>query len=308
MSDLSDKIRMEFKRADDIRDEGLMTPGDIVRTDDIIYGKNDLWQRLDVYRPADKVGELLPVIVSFHGGGWVYGDKERYQYYCMSLAQMGFAVVNFTYRLAPEFKFPSSMIDFNLVLKWIMDNSLDYGFDLNNIFAVGDSAGAHSLAMYANIATNREYARLFSVYAETDKDQEIFVTIDSDGFHVPLGIELRALGLNCGQYQMNPDDSDVTKELAELYLPAGEYEMVDIPLYITPDYPAVFMMTSNHDFLKKEIGPMIESLLANGIDFLVRHCSYEGKELFHVFHCNMKSDEARRFNREQIAFFRGYLK
>ena len=38
-----------------------------------------------------------PVIVSFHGGGWVYGDKNVYQFYCMELAKRGFAVVNYSY-------------------------------------------------------------------------------------------------------------------------------------------------------------------------------------------------------------------
>lgn len=56
---------------------------------------------------------MIPVIVSVHGGGWGYGDKERYQYYCMSLAQQGFAVVNFSYRLASKYKFPAPLEDTN---------------------------------------------------------------------------------------------------------------------------------------------------------------------------------------------------
>lgn len=75
------------------------------------------WQILDLYRLKNREGEKLPVIVivSVHGGGWSYGDKERYQYYCTSLTQRGFAIVNFTYRLEPEFKYPASLEDTNLV-------------------------------------------------------------------------------------------------------------------------------------------------------------------------------------------------
>ena len=36
-------------------------------------------QRLDVYRPKQAQGEDLPIIISVHGGAWMYGDKERYQ-------------------------------------------------------------------------------------------------------------------------------------------------------------------------------------------------------------------------------------
>ena len=102
MSETSDLFRKLFKEGDDIRDAGLSTPDDIVRYDNILYGEEPAWQVLDVYRPGNAAGDKLPVIIDVHGGAWVYGDKERYQYYCMNLAQMGFAVVNFTYRLAPS--------------------------------------------------------------------------------------------------------------------------------------------------------------------------------------------------------------
>ena len=64
----------------------------------------------------------------------MYGDKERYQYYCMSLAQRGFAVVNFTYRLAPESKFPAQLEDVNLVCKWVMKRAGRFHFDTERIF------------------------------------------------------------------------------------------------------------------------------------------------------------------------------
>ena len=83
------------------RDEGLTTPDCIERFDNIRYGEHER-NILDVYRPKDQKGKL-PLIVSIHGGGWVYGSKEINQFYCMSLAERGFAVVNFSYRLAPEF-------------------------------------------------------------------------------------------------------------------------------------------------------------------------------------------------------------
>ena len=63
-----------------------------------IMMKNGIF--LDVYRPKLNIKGKLPVIMSVHGGGWVYGDKDVYQWYCMNLAQRGFAVVNYSYRLA----------------------------------------------------------------------------------------------------------------------------------------------------------------------------------------------------------------
>lgn len=103
MSDIAETIREQFGKGDAIRDAGNTTPADVERHDNILYGSDPKWQILDVYRPKNHAGKL-PVIISYHGGGWVYGTKEVYQWYCMSLAQRGFAVINYTYRLAPEFK------------------------------------------------------------------------------------------------------------------------------------------------------------------------------------------------------------
>lgn len=90
-------------------------------------------QRLDVYRPRAREGEKLPVIISVHGGGWVYGDKDGYQFYCMGLAERGFAVVNFSYRLAPEAKFPASLEDTNAVFRYYRsgEEKLGHVFHLN---------------------------------------------------------------------------------------------------------------------------------------------------------------------------------
>ena len=132
---------------DTAKNKGLTTPDDIERFDDIQYGPDRKWNKLDVYRPKNAEGKL-PVLIDIHGGGWVYGDKELYQFYCMELAQHGFAVVNFTYGLAPKFTFPSSMVDTDNVVKFVLENADKYGFDTSKVFFAGDSAGAHMAAMH----------------------------------------------------------------------------------------------------------------------------------------------------------------
>lgn len=185
-------VRKAFAAGDMVRDAGLKTPEDVQRFDDIVYGEDKVWQSLDVYRPkAINIEEKHPVIVSVHGGGWVYGDKKLYQYYCMSLAQRGFAVVNFSYRLAPESKFPASIIDTNLVFGWILDHAEEYGLDSENIFAVGDSAGAHMLGLYTNLCTNPEYAKVYK---------------EKFGIQTPQDLKIRAVALNCGQYHFGLEE------------------------------------------------------------------------------------------------------
>lgn len=72
----------------------------------------------------------------------------------MSLAQQGFAVVNFSYRLASKYKFPAPLEDNNRVFVWLLAHAVRYGFDTHNVFGVGDNAGVHLLALYGACCTN----------------------------------------------------------------------------------------------------------------------------------------------------------
>ena len=289
MSIASIMMRKTAKKSDDARDAGLTTPKDIERFDDIVYGENEEWNVLDVYRPKAEMSRNLPVIVSVHGGGWVYGDKERYQYYCMNLAQRGFAVVNFTYRLAPEYKFPAPLEDTNAVMEWIYENAPDYGLDVEHIYMLGDSAGANILALYTAICTNPSYAANFN-------------------FHVPGGFVPKAIALNCGSYVQT--DNMMTKALMADYLPKkGTEEELKLnnPLYyITEKYPPVYVMTSNGDFLKEQAPLMVEVLKEKGIPHVMKCYGDEKTELSHVFHCNIKLPEANVCNDEECEFFKSW--
>lgn len=295
MSELSDKIRREFKKSDDVRDAGLTTPDYVERYDDIVYGDTDpAMQVLDVYRPKERQGETLPVIVSVHGGGWVYGDKELYQYYCMSLVQYGFAVVNFTYRLAPEHKFPAAIEDTNLVMQFVMEHAREYGFDTENIFAVGDSAGAHNLGIYAGICTSQKRAAEFP-------------------FDVPKNFKLRAIALNCGVYEIHKtkDEDNLDAQLMQEYLPGGgtpqEMDLVNVLRGITENYPPTLYMTCTGDFLQNQTPALQRTLLKNEVPQEFLYYRRKGSNLGHVFHLNMKLAIAHECNERECAFFRSWM-
>lgn len=299
MSVTSDTVRAMFKQGDDVRDAGLTTPADVVRVDDLVYATNDPCQKLDVYRPRGSAGVALPVIVSVHGGGWVYGDKERYQWYCMSLAQRGFAVVNFTYRLAPEHQFPASMVDTCAVFAWVLAHAEEHGFDVGHVFAVGDSAGAHMLAMFCAACNDPAYARELGICPPA-------------GF-VPAGV-----ALNCGAYRIEAsakkhDDPmlDLTSNLMADLLPGGgtpqECELISPLLHLTSEFPPAFVMTADGDFLLPDALPLAQALTDLGVEVCYRYYHSAERTLGHVFHCNMKLDEAARCNDDECAFFRGLM-
>lgn len=280
-------LRAAWGKNDALRDAGLTTPPDIVRYDDIPYGKDPKWQALDVYRPREAAGNALPVIVSVHGGGWVYGDKELYQYYCMSLAQRGFAVVNFTYRLAPEFQFPAQLEDTCSVFSWVLANARAYGFDAGRVFAVGDSAGAQLLGLFTGLCTDGSYRRRFSFRPPKD--------------FVPAGI-----ALNCGVYRASLAGLGlpIARELLPHKGTRRERALLDVLNRVNSRFPPTFLMTCTGDFLEAEAAPMAERLRKAQIPFVFRYWGDQAHQLGHVFHCNMKSEAARLCNDEECAFFR----
>jgi acetyl esterase/lipase len=115
-----------------------------------------------VYRPREaKPGELLPVLMWFHGGGFVIGDLDTHDPACRVLAnQADCMVVAVDYRLAPEFKFPAAVDDSMAALRWVALHARELGGDPERIAVGGDSAGGNLAAVCALIARNEGHPRL----------------------------------------------------------------------------------------------------------------------------------------------------
>ena len=287
-------------KGDAKRDENLTEPQDVTAVKNINYaGNTDPYNLLDVYYPKGTEAPL-PVIVSVHGGGYVYGTKEVYKYYGMYLAQQGFAFVNFNYHLAPGAKFPTQLTEINMVMEWMEKNAKEYYLDLNNVFLVGDSAGAQMASQYAAIYSNPAYERLFP-------------------FTVPLEIRIRAVGLNCGMYEIGfpkPGEKkkgmeSMTGSLMKDYLGKNDGrfdEMLDVKGHITKDFPPAYLMTSYYDFLKEKAEPMCRFLTEKGIEAKWKcYGTADNKLMQHVCHVNMNLEEAKEINNDECAFFREHL-
>lgn len=288
-------IRRTFRSGDEKRDAGLTTPNDIQRWDDIRYGFDRHWQVLDAYRPRNAAGPL-PVIVSIHGGGWTYGDKERYQYYCMDLAQRGFAVVNFTYRVAPEWKFPSGLHDTCLVFQWLLSQQDCGWFNLSHVYAVGDSAGAHMLTIYCAACSNPDYAR----------DLGLVIPRGHDG----MPFCPSRVGLNCGVYAIDfAHGNSLTRNLMKALLPSRARDEQELrlvcPVPFIRSFPPAYIVTANHDPLA---GPPAQNVLTARLDelsvpYVDRTYGTQEAPQDHVFHCNLRNPVGRLCNDEECAFF-----
>ncbi len=288
----AEKLRREFGASDQKRDAGLTTPDNIKRYDDIAYGEYGRYNLLDIYHKKD-VTSPQKTIIDIHGGGWTYGDKDVYQHYCMDMAQRGFTVVNFSYRLSPEDPYPAALEDINAAFTWVAENAAAYNIDLDKICVTGDSAGAQLASQYLALLTNSAFRRLFSMQIPYEQ------------------IKVKAVALNCGCYDMrgrmetqedDPFLAYIDKALTEdreLTL-----EQIDTVKYINADFPPAYIMSAEYDFLKEHVKPMYELLRAKGI---VCEWKLYGKAedtyMGHVFHLNQRLEEAKICNDDECRFF-----
>lgn len=104
--------------------------------------------RVRVYTP-DLPG-ALPVVVYFHGGGWVLYDLDTFNPICRDLANAaGAVVVAVAYRLAPEHPFPAAVDDAYATVRWVADHAARIGGDGSRVAVAGDSAGGNLSAVTA---------------------------------------------------------------------------------------------------------------------------------------------------------------
>ncbi|MDP6373553.1 MAG: alpha/beta hydrolase [Vicinamibacterales bacterium] len=103
--------------------------------------------RLDVFMPSDAEG--VPVVVFFHGGGLVNGDKSQGEFVAKGLVPRGIGVVSANYRLSPGVMHPAHLQDAAAAFAWTVEQISEYGGDPERVYLAGHSAGAYMAALLA---------------------------------------------------------------------------------------------------------------------------------------------------------------
>lgn len=283
------KLRNDWKVEDDQRDAGLPYQfKGIERIDNLQYGDDPQYNLLDVYRPVDQGGKL-PVIILIHGGNWCYGTKETYQYYGMGLAQHGFAVVNASYRLAPDVSFPGELDDINKYIHWVVAHAEEYHFDLNNVFLVGDSAGGQMAYQYLTVYANPSYRKYF-------------------GYEKPQ-LTFRAGILNCAPYFMLTQTLwTATKAYFTEEVLAQKREMMAPEESYVPEIPPLYVATGNADYLRDDSMKFAGFLMAKHHPHVAKVYGDDQHPLKHDFMIDQRSTFGKKATQDEIDFMRKYMK
>lgn len=104
-----------------------------------------------------EVSDVTPLVLYFHGGGWIIGNMALYNNFCARLAaETGATVLSVDYRLAPAQKFPCAVEDCYATLLWAKAGCRYWKTDPDQIFLVGDCAGGNLAAVVSRLARDRK--------------------------------------------------------------------------------------------------------------------------------------------------------
>ncbi|QIX26554.1 alpha/beta hydrolase [Nocardioides sp. JQ2195] len=109
-----------------------------------------------IYHPHGSVDHSRPLVVFFHGGGFVFCSVETHDGFARAMSRAtGAVVISVDYRLAPEHKAPAAAEDALAATVWAADNALALGADPRRLVVMGDSAGGNLAAVVPLMARER---------------------------------------------------------------------------------------------------------------------------------------------------------
>jgi acetyl esterase len=242
-----------------------------VRVEDrhIVAGGREIAVR--VYRPATGEGPL-PVVVFFHGGGFVVCTLETHDPYCRALAtEARVVVVSVDYRLAPEHKFPAGLEDCFAATEWVLAHAGVLGADGSRVFVAGDSAGGTMAAAVALLLRNKGVMGLagqiliYPVTAHYDPPTASYLEM-ADGY----GLTRKGMMWFWDHY-LNRKDEAFDYRAAPLLAPSLR------------GLPRAFVVTAEYDVLRDEGQAYAKRLEEAGVE--VTHVFVPGMN--HGFACSM---------------------
>ena len=240
----------------------------------------DELQKLNVLYNPQNSNEKAPVIIDVHGGGWYYGDKDLNSDFNNWFVTKGYTVISVGYRLIDlNTTFKEQLQDVFAALNWVVENADKHNLDMDNVFIMRDSAGAHLAGLVLNCMKNPEMANDF-------------------GVTVP-DIKFNAVNFTCGAFTPSlmakvPILRSFCKPiLGKEFKKSPLYKYFDITANLPNEYPPIHMVTCDGDFLKKMVFKTKEVFDEKGFytELLYIDKKRAGKNLKHVFNLIDLEDE-----------------
>lgn len=254
------------------------------------------YQKLNVYSDSTRLAKS-PALIDIHGGGWYYGDKDLNESYDTLFVTKGFTVISVGYSLVDKtHSFVDQVRDTVLALNWIKANAEMLNIDLDNVFAMGDSAGAQILGLIINLSESDEMKKVFAVSPE---------------------LSFNAVNFTCGAFKMSFMASiPVLRSFVKPIIGKGfkkstAYKYFNAIDNLPSTYPPAHFITCDGDFLKKIVLETKKVFDESGFETSLTCITKKqvGKKLSHVFNIMRPDDEISMIaNNATAEFFKKYIK
>ena len=198
-----------------------------------------------------------PLLVFFHGGGFIEGDLDTHDAPCRVLAERsGVPVLAVTYRLGPEHPFPAGHDDADAAFRWVLDHADELGADPKRIAVGGDSAGGNLAASVA-LGAAREglpVAWQLLVYPPTDMERDT------------ASLRMFGKGFYLDQDFMDRANADYFSRPEDLRDPRASMIHAEVPPGLAPAY----VVTAGFDPLRDEGEAYARRLADAGVEVELR--------------------------------------
>jgi len=259
---------------------------------------------LDIYRHEDKIGFKLPTIVNYHGGGYLAGGKE----YRVGIAKylvdkLDVCVVNVDYHTCEQDRFPQFTRDSVKALKWVEEHAEEYHIDLDNLYIMGDSAGAQIAAHAITVSQNAELA-------------------DALGCVKP-NLRFKGALLFCGPYDVlgaltSPSVLDIARGIGNKVLGINTRNSEELDAYplkkylnlldwIGEDFPPCFVGHTKYDVFCAGQGERLMAELDKRNIPYVSYLSVKRMD-YHCWYLALKNRSAKKLLAELILYMQSMLK
>ena len=233
-------------------------------------------------------GEQRPVLIWFHGGGWVWSSVDTHDRMVREIASAaGYAAINVDYSLSPEAKFPTALLECAEVVRCIAETAEEWDIDPRYIVVGGDSAGgnlAAGVAIALRDMGGPALAGMHLVYPVTDAR---FDTKSYEEFAEGYGLTRAGMMAYWDLYTRDPGD-----RLNPLAAPLRDHCRA---------LPPALVQLAELDVLKSEGGLFASKLQIGGVR--VAEITYEG-----MLHGFMRYTEVVGKAREAVAHAGEWLK
>ncbi|HEY3219022.1 MAG TPA: alpha/beta hydrolase [Candidatus Limnocylindria bacterium] len=232
-----------------------------------------------IYRPS---AGILPLLVYFHGGGWVVGSVALSDNFCRRVANAsGWAVLSVEYRLAPEHPYPAAADDAYAATRWAAENTRELGTDPARLAVGGSSAGGNLAAVVSLVARERGGPQIALQWLHVPVIDHDFTRSSYVAYATGAGLTRAAMQWFWGQYT-----PDVARRREPYASPIRAKDLRGLP--------SAIVVTAECDPLHDEAAAYARRLRDDGV--AVTHLDYMGMTHGFMSWASELPDGARAFS------------